>query len=184
MIQLWKLLGADAMLSSVHRSSFRRVFLVFVLVLSGPVSAVRAAAPTPTPGQLDTTFVPAPGTNDAVNVVIPQPDGKVIAAGRFTFANGVPRSSVARFNFNGSLDTTFDPGTGADGEITAAVLQPDGRIVVAGRFTSFNGVTDQGICWLNANGSVGRTFGVGRGVNSGLARAVPTGGRVVGGGPS
>ena len=74
------------MLSLVHRSPFRPVFLVFLLVLSGSISAVRAAAPTPTPtptpGQLDTTFVPAPGTNDAVNVVIPQPDGKVIAAGR------------------------------------------------------------------------------------------------------
>ena len=158
--------------SLVHRSPFRRVFLVFVLLLSGSVSAVRAAAPTPTPtptptpGQLDTTFVPAPGTNDAVNVVIPQPDGKVIAAGRFTFANNVARNRIARFNFNGSLDTTFDPGTGADGEITAAVLQPDGRIVVAGRFTSFNGFTHNGVCRLNANGSVDQTFGLGNGINN------------------
>ncbi len=97
------------MLFPVHRSPFRRVLLVFALLLSGSIGAVRAAAPTPTPtptpGQLDTTF--APGTNDAVNVVIPQPDGKVIAVGRFTFANGVPRSRIARFNFDGSLDTTF-----------------------------------------------------------------------------
>src|SRR5205085_8589466 len=129
---LWKLSPTDAMLSLVHRSPFRRILLVFLLALTGSIGAVRAAAPTP--GQLDTTFVPAPGTNDIVNVVIPQPDGKVIAAGRFTFANNVARNRIARFNFNGSLDTTFDPGTGADGEITAAVLQPDGRIVVAGRF--------------------------------------------------
>src|SRR5437588_1256420 len=187
MIQLWKLLGADAMLSSVHRSSFRRVFLVFVLVLSGPVSAVRAAAPTPTPtptpGQLDTTFVPAPGTNDAVNVVIPQPDGKVIAAGRFTFANGVPRSRIARFNFDGSLDTTFDPGTGADAEITAAVLQPDGRIVVAGRFTSFITFTHNRVCRLNANGSVDQSFGLGDGINNTvLALALQSDGRILVGG--
>jgi hypothetical protein len=37
------------MLALVHRSPFRRVFLVFVLVLSGAISAVRAAAPTPRP---------------------------------------------------------------------------------------------------------------------------------------
>src|SRR6266446_10582049 len=178
------------MLSLVDRSPFRRVFLVFVLVLSGAVSAVRAAAPTPTPtpppppGQLDTTFVPAPGTNDAVNVVIPQPDGKVIAAGRFTFANGVPRSRIARFNFDGSLDTTFDPGTGADGEITAAVLQPDGRIIVAGRFTSFNGFTHNGICRLNADGSVDQTFGLGNGINNAaaLALALQSDGRIIVGG--
>src|SRR5207248_7320073 len=82
---LWKLSWANAMLFPVHRLPFRRALLLFVLLLSGFVSAVHAAAPTP--GQLDTTFVPAPGTNDTVNVVIPQPDGKVIAAGRFTFAN-------------------------------------------------------------------------------------------------
>jgi len=170
----------------VHRSPFRPVFLVFVLVLSGSISAVRAAAPTPTPtpGQLDTTFVPAPGTNDAVNVVIPQPDGKVIAAGRFTFANNIVRNRIARFNFNGSLDTTFDPGTGADGEITAAVLQSDGRIIVAGRFTSFNGFTHNGICRLNANGSVDQTFGLGNGINNAaaLALALQSDGRIIVGG--
>src|SRR6266853_1657824 len=173
------------MLSLVHRSPFRPVFLVFVLVLSGSISAVRAAAPTPTPtprptpGQLDTTFVPAPGTNDAVNVVIPQPDGKVIAAVRFTLANNIVRNRIARFNFNGSLDTTFDPGTGADGEITAAVLQPDGRIIVAGRFTSFNGFTHNGICRLNADGSVDQTFGLGSGINNALALALQTDGRII-----
>ena len=173
------------MLSLVHRSPFRRVFLLFVLVLSGAVSALRAAAPTPTPtpGQLDTTFVPAPGTNDAVNVVIPQPDGKVIAAGRFTFANSILRNRIARFNFDGSLDTSFDPGTGADGEITAAVLQPDGRIVVAGRFTSFNGFTHNCICRLNANGSVDQRFGLGNGItNAALALALQTDGRIIVGG--
>src|SRR5205085_12377062 len=134
--------------------------------------------PAPPPGQVDTTFVLAPGTNDAVNVVIPQPDGKVIAAGRFTFANNVARNRIARFNSNGSLDTTFDPGTGADGEITAAVLQPDGRIVVAGRLTSFNGVTHHGTCRLNANGSVDKILGLGSGINTALALALQTDGRI------
>src|SRR5207248_4633688 len=175
------------MLSLVHRSPFRPVFLVFVLVLSGSISAVRAAAPTPTPtptpGQLDTTFVPAPGTNDAVNVVIPQPDGKVSAAGRFTIANDVARHRIARFNFNGSLDTTFDPGTGADAEITAAVLQPDGRIVVAGRFTNFSGVMHNRVCRLNADGSVDPNFGLGAGINNSVfALALQSDGRILVGG--
>jgi uncharacterized delta-60 repeat protein len=183
MIQLWKLSGANAMLPLVHRSPFRRVFLVFVLVLRGAAVCAAAPTPTPPPGQLDTTFVPAPGTNDAVNVVIPQPDGKVIAAGRFTFANNVARNRIARFNFNGSLDTSFDPGTGADGEITAAVLQPDGRIVVAGRFTSFNGFTHNRVCRLNANGSVDQTFGLGNGINNAaLALALQSDGRIIVGG--
>src|SRR5437868_4709509 len=184
MIQLWKLLRANAMLFPVYHSPFRRIFLVFVLVLSGSASALRAApTPTPTPGQLDTTFAPVPGTNDAVNVVIPQPDGKVIAAGRFTFANNIARNRIARFNFNGSLDTTFDPGTGADGEITAAIFQPDGRIVVAGRFTSFNGFSHNRVCRLNADGGVDQSFGLGNGINnSALALALQNDGRIIVGG--
>jgi uncharacterized delta-60 repeat protein len=174
------------MLFPVYHSPFRRIFLVFVLVLSGSASALRAAptpTPTPTPGRLDTTFVPVPGTNDAVNVVIPQPDGKVIAAGRFTFANNIARNRIARFNFDGSLDTTFDPGTGADGEITAAVLQPDGRIVVAGRFTSFNGFTHNRVCRLHADGSVDQFFGLGNGIdNAALSLALQNDGRIIVGG--
>src|SRR5207302_939191 len=169
------------MLFPVHRSPFRRVLLIFFLALTGSISAVHAAAPTP--GQLDTTFVPAPGTNDTVNAVIPQPDGKVIAAGVFTFANGVPRNRIARFNFDGSLDTGFDPGTGADGEITAAVLQSDGRIIVAGRFTSFNGFSRGGVARVLGNGVLDPSFdsGVGTGGNV-FALALHHNGQIVLGG--
>src|SRR5438105_746927 len=108
-----------AMLSLVLRSPFFRC--LFFLSLIGSITAA------PTPSRIDASFVPVPGTNDAVNVVVPQSDGKVIVAGRFTQANNVGRNRIARFNFDGSLDASFDPGTGADEEITAAVLQPDGR---------------------------------------------------------
>jgi uncharacterized delta-60 repeat protein len=166
----------------VHRTPLLRFFLLFFLGLTG--SGIAAPTPSPTPGRIDAPFVPAPGTNNAVNIVIPQPDGKVIAAGRFTQANNVGRNRIARFNFDGSLDTSFDPGTGADAEITAAVLQPDGRIVVAGRFTSFNGFTHNGICRLNANGSVDQTFGLGNGINNpaALALALQRDGRIIVGG--
>jgi uncharacterized delta-60 repeat protein len=169
------------MLQSVHRTPFSRLFLLFFLALGS--SVIAAPTPTPTPGRIDASFVPAPGTNDALNAVIPQPDGKVIVVGRFTQANNVGRNRIARFNFNGSLDTSFDPGTGADAEITAAVLQPDGRIVVAGLFTSFNGFMHKGVCRLNANGSVDQTFGLGAGIdNAALALALQSDGRILVGG--
>src|SRR5207248_5173234 len=169
------------MLQTVHRTPFSRLFLLFFFGLGS--SVIAAPTPTPTPHLVDASFVPAPGTNDAVNVVIPQPDGKVIVVGRFTQANNVGRNRIARFNFNGSLDTGFDPGTGADAEITAAVLRSDGRMIVAGRFTSFNGFTHKGICRLNANGSVDQTFGLGNGIdNAALALALQTDGRIIVGG--
>jgi len=158
---------------------------LFFLSLAGSITAAPTPSPTPTPtpGRIDVTFVPAPGTNDAVNVVIPQPDGKVIVAGRFTQANNVGLNRIARFNFDGSLDNSFNPGSGADAEITAAVLQPDGRIVVAGRFTSFNGVTHNRVCRLNADGSLDPNFGLGAGIdNSVLALALQSDGRILVGG--
>jgi uncharacterized delta-60 repeat protein len=171
------------MLSLVLRSPFPRLFLLFFLALGGAVIAAPTPTPTPPPGRIDATFVPAPGTNDAVNVVIPQPDGKVIVAGRFTQVNNVGLNRIARFNFNGSLDNSFNPGSGADAEITAAVLQPDGRIVVAGRFTSFNGVTHNRVCRLNADGSLDPNFGLGAGIdNSVLALALQSDGRILVGG--
>src|SRR6185503_13314585 len=109
---LWKLSTSNAMLSQVLRSPLSRLFLLFFLGLGGAVTAAPTPTPTPTPGRIDASFVPAPGTNDAVNAVIPQPDGKVIVAGRFTQANNVGRNRIARFNFDGSLDNSFDPGTG------------------------------------------------------------------------
>lgn len=171
------------MLSLVLRSPFFRC--LFFLSLAGSITAAPTPSPTPTPtpGRIDATFVPAPGTNDAVNVVLPQPDGKVIVAGRFTQANNTPRNRIARFNFNGSLDTSFNPGSGADAEITAAVLQPDGRIVVGGRFTSFNGFTHNRVCRLNADGSVDQSFGLGAGINNSVfALALQSDGRILVGG--
>lgn len=171
------------MLSLVLRSPFFRC--LFFLSLAGSITAAPTPSPTPTPtpGRIDATFVPAPGTNDAVNVVLPQPDGKVIVAGRFTQANNTSRNRIARFNFNGSLDTSFNPGSGADAEITAAVLQPDGRIVVGGRFTSFNGFTHNRVCRLNADGSVDQSFGLGAGINNSVfALALQSDGRILVGG--
>jgi len=49
----------------------------------------------------------------------------------------------------GTLDTTFNPGTGLSSAGTALALQPDGKIVVTGAFTTVNGVTRNRIARLN-----------------------------------
>jgi hypothetical protein len=43
-----------------------------------------------------------------------QPDGQLLIGGSFLSAGGQPRRGIARFNTDGSLDATFDPGNGAD----------------------------------------------------------------------
>src|SRR6478609_5399238 len=68
--------------------------------------------------------------------------------------------------FAQSLDTTFDPGTGADGNIHAIAIQPDGKIIVGGWFVNFNGASRYHLARLNADGSLDNSFNLGTDINS------------------
>jgi uncharacterized delta-60 repeat protein len=83
---------------------------------------------------------------------------KIIIAGGFTSFNGYLRNSIARLLPDGSLDTSFAPGSGANAPIWGMALQSDGRIVIAGEFTKFNDKPRAHIARLNADGSLDMTF--------------------------
>jgi uncharacterized delta-60 repeat protein len=92
-----------------------------------------------------------------------QPDGKILLAGEITQYNGQPFHGLLRLNTNGSIDTSFNLGSGFSfGEYIARINQvhllPDGKMLVAGMFTSFNGTPCAGIVRLNANGVLDTTF--------------------------
>lgn len=87
-----------------------------------------------------------------------QPDGKLIIGGSFTTVNGVARANIARLNADGSLDTGFNPGAGANDIVNAVLALPDGKIIVGGYFTTFDGQAKRMLVRLNANGSVDATF--------------------------
>jgi len=65
-------------------------------------------------GALDLTFDPGTGLNDIVHTSSIQSDGKIIIGGYFTSYNGTARTRIARINADGTLDATFNPGTGAN----------------------------------------------------------------------
>jgi hypothetical protein len=69
-----------------------------------------------------------------------QADGKALIGGNFTTVNGANRNRVARLNANGSLDSGFNPGTGADGLVRSIALQSDGNVLIGGDFLTVNGV--------------------------------------------
>jgi uncharacterized delta-60 repeat protein len=126
---------------------------------------------------------PNPGANGVVYATAVQPSGGTVIAGAFTAVNTIPRNRIARLNANGSHDGTFDPGTGANGFISAIALENGGRIVIGGGFTSFNGAQRNGIARLNANGGLDGTFTPGLGANGAVwAVAIQTDGKIVIGG--
>jgi uncharacterized delta-60 repeat protein len=100
-----------------------------------------------------------------VRSVVPQPDGRLIVGGYFTSFDGVSRNRIARVNTDGSLDTSFDPGSGFDNEVICLALQPNGKILAGGYFTSANSVTRIGVARLLPNGNVDVNFDAGTNLN-------------------
>ncbi len=134
-------------------------------VTSAPAALIVNAAPT-NAGAIDVRFGTASGPNDTVYAAVKQPDGRIVIGGLFSAVDGVPRSRVARLNTDGSLDMTFDPGSGAAGvpvpEVRALALQSDGRIIVAGQFATFGERTHNCLARLHPDGAVDTTFATNR----------------------
>ena len=114
----------------------------------------------------DATFNPGTGTDGAIHTCALQSDGNIIIGGSFTNYNGTARSNIARITSTGTLDATFNPGTGTDGIIYSCYVQSDGKIVIAGNFTTYNGTARNNIARLNADGSLDATFNPGTGANN------------------
>lgn len=91
-----------------------------------------------------------------VKTMIEQSDGKLIIGGTFSDGNFAIGPYIARFNTDGSIDTTFDPIL--NGSVSALALQSDGKILIGGLFTTVDGETRNRIARLNVDGTLDATF--------------------------
>jgi uncharacterized delta-60 repeat protein len=99
------------------------------------------------------------GADGTVRAVVAAPDGSVLMAGSFTSVHGAARNRIARLRSNGSLDTSFLNGlAGPNLAVHALAVQPDGRVLIGGEFTSVNGLARNRIARLNSDGSLDATF--------------------------
>ena len=117
-------------------------------------------------GKVATSFFNNSSFNEVVRALVIQPDGKILAAGAAFEDFG-----LARFNSDGSLDTSFGNGgkvitdislhgTSTD-EVLAISLQADGRIVAAGRSIISPGSEGLAVAHYNFDGSLDTGFGLG-----------------------
>jgi uncharacterized delta-60 repeat protein len=115
-----------------------------------------------TGGKVKTTFADF----DGVRALAVQSDGKIIAAG-YTLVNFSPDFALARYNSNGTLDTTFGVGGkvitqfGGPAQAFSVAVQSDGKIVAAGFAHLVNGDFDFALTRYNSNGTLDTTFGTG-----------------------
>ena len=122
-------------------------------------------APLQSDGTLDNSFITGTIATGAVQCVAVQSYGKVVIGGDFIRVNALDRGHIARFNPDGSVDTTFAAGLGANGIVYSLSLQLDGRIIIGGGFTSVSGTNRSGVARLNPDGSLDLTFDVGTGTD-------------------
>ncbi|MCD9184868.1 MAG: FG-GAP-like repeat-containing protein [Pyrinomonadaceae bacterium] len=93
-----------------------------------------------------------------IRKVLVQPDGKILIGGTFNIVNNVPANNLARLNSDGSIDTTFNIGTGFSDSVNALALQSDGKILAGGNFTIVNGVSKSYLARIDANGTLDTSF--------------------------
>jgi uncharacterized delta-60 repeat protein len=139
-----------------------------------------------TNGTIDNTFNIGNGfnaTNSGIYSTLIQSDGKIIIGGKFTNYNGNPINRIARLNADGTLDPSFNPGTGTSHPVRTITIQSDGKIIIGGDFTSYNGTGRNYIARLNSDGSLDGTFNPGMGANSSVfASSIQVDGKIIIGG--
>jgi len=141
-----------------HHSS--QILLKLISVLA--IFTLAAVAGRATAGDVDLSFnsgLGASGSAATVFAVAVQPDGKIVAGGAFSQVGNEARGNIARFNADGSLDTTFlSSGVGANGDVFSVVVQADGKILLFGDFTTVNGAARNRIARLNSDGTLDFSF--------------------------
>jgi|694.fasta_scaffold48672_2 uncharacterized delta-60 repeat protein len=105
-------------------------------------------------GTIDTSFNIGSGFDAYVYNLEVDSNGKIYAVGNFTTFNGTSRSRICRLNSDGSLDTSFNPGSGANQLVSEISILDNGLIVIGGSFTQFDGVSAIGIAMLSPSGAL------------------------------
>jgi len=101
-----------------------------------------------------------------------QDDGKIIVGGDFTIYQGVSANRIIRLNSDGSRDNTFDIGVGFDNWVRTIESQSDGKVLIGGWFSEYQGVSANRIVRLNSDGSRDNTFDIGVGFNGNSLRFI------------
>lgn len=141
-----------------------------------PVTPRAAVIRTNSDGSLDTSFGISGTTvitiglfNDIAFATKVMTDGRIIVAGTVEQDSLFSRMFVARLESDGDLDPTFSPGTMIPGVLSTTVgsysgghdvvIQPDGKIVVAGVSNNPGTGNDFAVLRLNVDGTLDTTFG-------------------------
>lgn len=89
-----------------------------------------------------------------------------LIGGNFTSYDGTSCGRIIRIDQFGVVDPSFDTGSGANNAVYALAVQPDGKILVGGIFTQFDGAPRNRLARLNPDGSLDTGFDPGAGFDN------------------
>lgn len=124
-----------------------------------------------TDGSVDISFNKTTASNGEIRASAIQANGRIVIGGNFSAYQYKSRNHLARLREDGTLDNSFNPGTGTNGVITAVAVQPNGKILAAGYFTTYNDQPAPGLVRINSNGSRDASFNPGTGADN-IIRAI------------
>lgn len=102
-----------------------------------------------------------PGANAGVSALVPQMDGKLLAAGGFSVLGQQPASAIGRLQADAALEAGFSPAI--TGAVSCVAVQSDGKILAGGSFTNLASPGHTNLARLNSDGTVDATFGASAG---------------------
>jgi uncharacterized delta-60 repeat protein len=156
-----------------YLAKHRLALLVLIIVLAPALIYGQTSSTLDTSfGTGGTVTTDFGGTGAAAHALAVQEDGKILAAG-VDFFNGGTYFALARYNSNGTLDTSFGIVTtafdfpGSFDRVFTVVLQPDGKFVAVGS-TVINQFANFALARFNANGTLDASFGTGGVVTTGF----------------
>jgi uncharacterized delta-60 repeat protein len=116
-------------------------------------------------GFKDNSFDNSIGFNSVPLVVKVDNLGKILLGGQFTTYKNVNANSIIRLNPDGSIDNTFNYGTGFNSTVSDIKIYND-KIYVMGNFSTYNGVLYRSLVRLNYDGTVDNTFRMKKGISN------------------
>lgn len=162
-----------------------KVNYVYLCLLTIAISYISSTSLYAQPGALDTTFNGSgeliqdiAGKNDYAFATAIQPDGKILTAG-IAFIDTIDYNDfiLVRYKPNGQLDSSFGTNgmthigfsNGSDDQAMSMCLQPDGKIIVAGKTFPLGNAADFAVARYNPDGTLDNTFGSGGKVTTDVA---------------
>jgi uncharacterized delta-60 repeat protein len=132
-------------------------------------------------GSIDSTFSTGDGvrfTNNipgaTVSSIKVASTGKIYIGGNFTRYNGTNINRIVRLNSDGTIDTSFNVGTGFNSTVNDIQEDSSGNIYVCGNFTTYKGTGRNKIVKIDSSGNIITAFNIGTGLRTGTSNATNT----------